>query len=165
MGIIRKFTTKPSLIAKNGIHVIIFGASKTNSIRDLNPKLAKHGSIYWLALGGGNVLYIGAYLKHIAELEGLVRFVKKAADMPEPTVGLTTSPVPAHLWQMKIDTSLCDLNYKIISSLKDDSRKPTSVVAEELGVSTKTVRRRLNRMAKNFLIVSPSTGTLMLETI
>ena len=35
--------------------------------------------------------------------------------------------------------------------MKDDSRKPTSDVAEELGVSTKTVRRRLNRMTKNYL--------------
>lgn len=152
VGVIRKFNAKLSLIVKNGIHVLIFGASKTNSIRDLNPKLEKHGSIYWLALGGGNVLYIGAYLRHIAELEELVRFIKETADMSEPTVGITTSPVPAYVWQMKIDTSLCELDYKIIRSLKDNSRKPTSVVSEELGVSTKTVRRRLNRMTKNFLV-------------
>ncbi len=153
LGIIRKFTTKLSLIAKNGIHVLIFGTSKTNSMRDLNLKLEKHGSIYWLAIGGGNILYIGAYLKHISELDSLVRFVKETAEMPEPTVGLTTSPIPPHMWQINIDTKLCELDYKIIRSLKDDSRKPTSVIAEELGVSTKTVRRRLNRMTKNFLIV------------
>jgi DNA-binding Lrp family transcriptional regulator len=73
--------------------------------------------------------------------------------MPEPTVGLTTSPVPDGVWQLKLDTNLCDLDYKIIRSLKDDSRKSTSLVAEEVGVATKTVRRRLNRMTKNFLIV------------
>jgi DNA-binding Lrp family transcriptional regulator len=153
LGIIRKFNTKLSPFAKNGTHVLIFGGSKVHSIRDLNPKLAKHGSIYWLALGGGNVLYIGAYLKHIDELEELVRFVREAAVMPEPTVGLTTSPVPAYIWHLKIDNTLCDLDYKIIRSLKEDSRKPTSFVAEEIGVSTKTVRRRLNRMIKNFLIM------------
>ena len=57
------------------------------------------------------------------------------------------------MWNLKIDSALCDLDYKIIRSLKEDSRKATSVVAEEIGVSTKTVRRRLNRMIKNFLIV------------
>jgi DNA-binding Lrp family transcriptional regulator len=153
MGIIRKFNAKLSLIAKNGIHILIFGTSKTNSIRDINPKLEKHGSIYWLALGGGNVLYIGAYLKNIAELEPLVRFIREAAEMPEPTVGITVSPIPS--WILKSanpETKLCELDYKIIRSLKDDSRKATSVVAEELGVSAKTIRRRLTRMINNYLI-------------
>ena len=72
------------------------GHSKTNSISNLKSKLEKQGSIYWLAVGGGNVLYIGAYMRNISELEPLVRFVKETAELPEPTVGLTGSPVPAH---------------------------------------------------------------------
>ena len=95
LGVIRKFTAKLSLIAaKNGIHVLVFGASKANSVHDLNPKLQKNNLIYWLAIGGGNFLYVGAYLKNIGELDGLVRFVKEAAQMLEPTVGITVSPVP-----------------------------------------------------------------------
>ena len=153
LGIIRKFTAKLSLIAKNGISILIFGTSKLNSTRDLNPKLEKNGSIYWLALGGGNVLYIGAYLKNIAELDRLVRFVKEAAQMPEPIVGITVSPVPASmLFNFNPETKLCELDYKIVRSLKDNSRKATSTVAGEIGVSAKTVRRRLDRMVKNYLI-------------
>jgi DNA-binding Lrp family transcriptional regulator len=154
LGIIRKFTAKLSLVAKNGIHVLVFGTSKANSIHGLNPKLEKNGSIYWLAIGGGNVLYIGAYLKGINELDGLVRFIKEAAQMPEPTVGITFSPLPAFLqFNNKPETKLCDLDYKIVRALKDDSRKATSDVAEELGVSAKTVRRRLARMINNYLVV------------
>jgi len=153
LGIIRKFTTKLSLVAKNGIHVLVFGTSKMSSIHELNPKLEKHGSIYWLAIAGGNTLYIGAYLHDIGELDSLARFIRDAADIPEPTVAITTSPVPLQMWNLKLDTALCDLDYRIIRSMKDDSRKPTSEVAQELGVSTKTVRRRLSRMQKNFLVV------------
>ena len=151
LGVIRKFTAKLSLGAKNGIHILVFGNSKANSVHDLNPKLEKHGSIYWLAIGGGNVLYIGAYLKNIAELDGLVRFIKEAAQIPEPTVGIAISPIPL---SMKLNLNanpqakLCELDYKIMRSLKDDSRKPTSLIAEELGVSAKTVRRRLNQHGK-----------------
>ena len=66
MGIIRKFTARPSIFAQNAIHVFIFGSSKSNQIRDLMPKLESQGSIYWLAVGGGNILYIGAYIeKHL----------------------------------------------------------------------------------------------------
>lgn len=95
VGIIRKFTAGLSIFAQNAIHVFIYGNSKTNSISNLKPKMEKQGSIYWLAVGGGNVLYVGAYLRNISELESLVRFVKETAEMPEPTVDLTGSPVPA----------------------------------------------------------------------
>jgi len=152
MGIIRKFTARPGLVAQNAIHILIIGTSKANSIRDLNSKLESHGSIYWLAVGGGNILYIGAYLKHIAELEALVSFVKQTAQMPEPTVGITVSPIPPNMEFLKIETDLCELDYKIIRSLKDKSRKAIVDVAEEIGVSAKTARRRLDRMMKNFLI-------------
>lgn len=153
LGIIRKFTAKLSILAKGGVHVFVFGASKANMIRDVNPKLEKHGSIYWLALGGGNILYVGAYLKNIAELQELVHYAKEAAQMPEPTVGLTFSPIPPNMkFPLNPETSLCDLDYRIVRSIRDDSRKPTSEVAAELGVSAKTVRHRLNRMVKNYLV-------------
>lgn len=151
-GIIREFTARLSILAQGAIHVLIFGVSKTNSINSLKPKLEKQGSIYWLAVAGGNVLYIGAYIKHIAELEQLVHFVKDIAEMPEPTVGITTSPIPSDLKVTELQSSLCDLDYKIVKSLANDSRKATSEIAEEIGVSAKTVRLRLARMIKNFLI-------------
>jgi DNA-binding Lrp family transcriptional regulator len=154
VGIIRKFTSSVSAFAQNAIHVFIFGTSKTTSIQNLKAKLEAQGSIYWLAVAGGNVLYIGAYINHIAELDSLTRYVKEVAEIPEPTVGLTGSPMPAFMKNVHFNpkTTLCELDHKIILSLKDDSRKPTSVVAEELGVSTKTVRRRLTRMINNFAI-------------
>ncbi len=102
IGIIRKFTAGLSAFAQNAIHVFIFGNSKTLSVSNLKSKLEKQGSIYWLAVGGGNVLYVGAYLKSLGDLESLIRFVKEEAEMPEPTVGLTGSPVPAFLKNAKI---------------------------------------------------------------
>ena len=126
--------------------------TQTNSILNLSPILKKHGSIYWFAVGGGNVLYIGAYLRGIAELESLVRFVKENAELPEPTVGITFSHIPTVVKNLKVESKLCELDYKIIRSLKDDSRKATSVIAEELGISSKTVSRRLTRMINNYLV-------------
>jgi DNA-binding Lrp family transcriptional regulator len=155
MDIIRKFTTSLSILAQNAIHILIYGASKTTSVKDLKDKLQKHGSIYWLAVAGGNILYIGAFLKNITELEGLVRFVKENAEMPDPTVGLTGFPIPAAMRNINLTNlqkKLCELDYKIIRTLKDNSRKPITDIARETGVSVKTVRRRLSYMQKNFLI-------------
>ena len=152
MGIIRKFIARPSLFGTNAIHVFIYGASKANSSNDLKMKLEKQGAIYWIAIGGGNFLYIGAILKTIAELEALVSFIKEAAMMPEPTVGLTCSPLPPNINSIIVDKKLFELDYQIIGALKDDSRKATSDIAEELGVSAKTVRRRLTRLINNYLV-------------
>jgi DNA-binding Lrp family transcriptional regulator len=153
LGVIRKFTAKTSSFASNAIHVLIFGTSKTSSLHNLNTRLEKHGSIYWLAVGGGNYLYVGAYLRSIDELEPLVSYIKKEAEIPEPTIGITCFsppfPIAAH---RTVDRTLYPLDYQIIQSLRDNSRKPTSEVAEELGVSAKTVRRRLSRMIRNRLI-------------
>ena len=151
-GVIRKFTSGLSVIAQNAIHILVFGSSKTNSIPSLKSKLEKHGSIYWLAVAGGNTLYLGAYLRNIAELDGLVKFIRENAEMPEPTIAITGSPIPPGMQNLKLQTKLCDLDYKILRSLKDNSRKPIADIAEETGVSAKTVRRRLAYMRKNFLI-------------
>jgi DNA-binding Lrp family transcriptional regulator len=151
MGIIRKFTAKISLSALKATQVIIFGESKLPLLYDLKTELAKNDSIYWLAVGSGNFVYVGAYLKNISELEPLMRHVRDVAELPEPTVGIL-SPEPYYAAQRVSDTALYDLDYQIIRSLKDNSRKAVAEIAEELGVSAKTVHRRLVRMIKNGLI-------------
>ena len=152
-GVINKFTAKVSNFAVNAIVVFLSGSSQLSSFQDLPNKLKAQGSIYWLATGSGKFLFIGAYLRNLNELEPLVNYVKKEAGIPEPTVGIMSSVPLMHQPSHKLAiTSLCDLDYRIIRALKDNSRKAISEVAEELGISAKTARRRLSLMLKNFLI-------------
>jgi DNA-binding Lrp family transcriptional regulator len=152
-GIIRKFTAKVSTLAANGINVFISGTSQLATMQNLPDKMRTQGSIYWLAIGGAKYLYVGAYLKDITELEPMVSYVKKEAKIAEPTIGIMDIPAVPFISNSKsIDRKLCDLDYRIIHSLRDNARKAISEVAEETGVSAKTVRRRLNRMIKNWLI-------------
>jgi len=151
-GVIRKFTAKVGALAVNFVPVFISGTSQLSSFQGLPDKLKTQGSIYWLAIGGGKYLYIGAYLRRIDELESLVGYIKKEAGISEPTVGIMAFPPSPHLNLKPSDMALYDLDYRIIRSLKDNSRKAISDVADELGVSAKTVRRRLSRMIKNGLI-------------
>jgi len=151
--VIRRFTAKVSLQSIAAIVVFVSGTSQLDSFQDLPSKLKAHGSIYWLAEGGGKFLYIGAYLRNLNELTGLLEFVKKQASLPEPTVRiLASAPMEGTSNSKASDLTLCHLDYKIIRSFKDDSRKAISEIATEVGVSAKTVRRRLLRMTKNSLI-------------
>jgi Lrp/AsnC family leucine-responsive transcriptional regulator len=152
-GVICKFTAKVSLFAAKGLVVFLSGISQLDSFQDLPDRLKTQGSIYWLAIGSGKFLYIGAYLKSLNELEPLVSYVKKEAGIPEPTVGIMSSvPVTLQPGHKLTDTSICDLDYRIIRALKDNSRKAISDVADELGISAKTARRRLSLLIKNSLI-------------
>ena len=91
MGVIRKFTTKISLPALQAVVVTLYGKSEAESVANLHKKLGTHGSIYWVTLGGGNYMIIGAYLRSMQEIEPLVEYVKKEALMPNPVIGLHSS--------------------------------------------------------------------------
>jgi len=153
-GVIRRFTAKVGILAAPAIVVFISGTSTLPSLQDLPAKMKAHGSIYWLAEGGGKFIYTGAYLHNVNEVLDLTRYVQKEAGISEPRVGILAGAGPSPIIPTfkPSDLVLCDLDYRIMRSLKDDSRKAVSDISGEIGVSAKTVRRRLNRMKKNFLI-------------
>ncbi len=152
-GIIRAFTAKISLSALNAFGVLVFGKSETQSIDEACEKLGNHDLTYWVGVGGGNHLYIGAYLRSISELESYVDFVKEEAQMLDPTVGINPPPEPDLPSSVTArETTLSSLDYQIIYALHKDSRRPISEVSEELGISAKTARRRLSRMIRDGLI-------------
>lgn len=149
--VIHKFTAKVSLLSSQGLNVYISGTSQLENLSNLPDKLRTQGSIYWLAVGSAKFLYIGALIRNIAELEPLISYIKKEVNIPEPKVGII-QPVPVPISLKPAELSLCALDYRIINALKDDARRNIADVANELGVSSKTVRRRLDRMIKNYLI-------------
>jgi len=135
-----------------GVHILVFGRSEAGSQDGAREKLEKNDSIYWIAVAGGNYLYVGAYLQDISRLETLVANVKKEAQMPDPTVGMVHGTDVFQRAQPPSDTTLYPLDYQIIHALHKNSRRLISEVAEDLGVSAKTVQRRLSRMIREGLI-------------
>lgn len=149
--VIHKFIARVSLLSSQGLTIYISGTSQLESTKDLPDKLRLHGSIFWLALGSAKYVYTGAYIKNISELEPLITYVKKETGISEPTVGILQPFQPPPNLKPS-DLELCTLDYRIINILKEDSRRNVADVATELGVSAKTIRRRLDRMIKNGLI-------------
>ena len=149
--VIHKFIARVSILSSQCLTAYISGVSHLENTKVLSDKLGSHGSIFWLALSSGNFVFTGSYIRNITELESLISYVKKEAAISEPTVGIL-QPFQAPSSLKPSDLVLCTLDYRVISALKDDSRRNLADVATELGVSAKTVRRRLDRMIKNGLI-------------
>jgi DNA-binding Lrp family transcriptional regulator len=149
-GIIRAFTAKVSLSALGVFPVLIYGRSEADSTYAIEDALGAHELVYWVAQAGGNYVYVGAYLRDIQELPGYVEFVKDAGKIPDPTVGLIQAEYSGK--GKPLDELLQPLDWEIIHALSRDSRKAVSKVAEEVGYSSKTVRRRLSRLIDEGLI-------------
>jgi len=144
--VIRKFTAKVSHFAAGSIPIIVYGRTDSEISEENVNALGKEKHTYWVALAGGNHLYIGAYLRDIAELNQYVSFTGQTSGMSDPTVGIYGPSIPAKYPQGLPRPTLSDMDYRIINALRDDSRRPVTEVAEELGLSAKTVQKHLGRM-------------------
>jgi DNA-binding Lrp family transcriptional regulator len=144
-GIIKKFKTQLSLKALGAHQITIFGRSEKENLSDITEILGESEFIYWISLVGGDFCYIGAYLRNINELEGLVSYVKKTSGISQPTIGIINNYKPAPPSNSQLD----DNDYKILYALRNDSRKPVSQISEEINLSVKTVRYHLDKMIEN----------------
>ncbi len=140
------FTNFPGLT-----NIIIFGHSNIRQKKQLINKLGENEYIYNVIQGSGNSYYIQAYLRNISELDSLVSFIRKTGNLSDLIVGIDKEMPPIALEKLNIKPPT-DLDYLIINSLKDNSRKSISDIALEVGASTKTIRRRLDRLTESFLV-------------
>ena len=145
-GVIQNFIARPSLLATRGLNIYVSGISRSCFVQDLRGKLEKDGRTYWLGLASGNFTYIGADLRSFNELDSYVAYIRKEAKIEEPTVGILFAPFSSE------DKGLYPLDYQIIRALSKDARRQISDVALDLGISAKTIRRRLARMTDLGLI-------------
>ncbi len=145
IGVIKAFYARPSIIALKYLGVMIFGTSKAKSTDTISKELGQHECIDVVAITGGKFLYISGVLKNISELQELSSFVSKTGQISDPTVGIFNFPY------MTQPEPLTSTDYKILKTLNRDARKPIVDIADDTGLSARTVRKRLDRMIENNL--------------
>lgn len=144
--VILGFTARPSIIALKSLVVTVFGTSNAKSLSAVSKELGQNENIVSVAWASGKMMYISGILRDISALRDHSIYVSKTAKMSEPTVGIIDVPY------ITLPEPLTSIDYKIIKSLNRDSRKPLVDVADDVGLSTKTVKKRLDRMIENNLV-------------
>ena len=155
LGIIDKFVTNLNIPAyiPTISNLVMFGDSIANNMGDLIEKLGFNEKIYAVSQHSDNFFIIHAITRNSNEIEPLVSFVRLTAEIPELKVGLQSTPIqPEREVEMTREPQLSNIDYLIVNALKDNSRKPIVEIAEEIGYSTKTVRRRLDRLIEDHLV-------------
>lgn len=152
-GALNGVSAVPSTHYLDGVHVSIFGRSNTASIQGTLRKLGESEFTRSVIVAGGNSLYVSGVLRNVTELDTYAEFVKRTAEMPAPTVGISSfdddimPPTPADGGRRRQSyRELTPLDFEIIASLKGDARRPVADIAHALGVTAKTVRRHLEDM-------------------
>ncbi len=144
-GIITAYIARPSILALNSLAVLIYGTSNARSMDAVSKELGQHESIFSIAVASGKFLYITAIVRNISELQDFSSYVSRTAQISDPTVGLVNVPYTS------FPEPLTSIDYKILKSLNRDARKPITDIADDVGLSSKTVRKRLDRMIENNL--------------
>jgi Lrp/AsnC family leucine-responsive transcriptional regulator len=156
-GIINTYTARPSVMALKILWIMIFGTSKARSMQLISKELGQHESTEFVAIAGGKFLYVSAFLRDISELQDYSSYVSTIAQISQPTVGIINVPY------MMAPKPLTTIDYKILKALNRDARKSITDIADNVGLSAKTVRKRLDRMIENKLALFSIEYTPLFE--
>jgi DNA-binding Lrp family transcriptional regulator len=143
--IITAYIVRPSMFELNYLAVVIWGTSNTTSIDAVCKELGQHENIFTIAIASGKFLYISANLRNLSELNDYCSYVSRTAQMSDPIIGILNKPF------IEFPKPLSNIDFKILKSLNRDARKPIIDIADEVGLSAKTVRKRLDRIIENNL--------------
>ncbi|UCE38345.1 MAG: winged helix-turn-helix transcriptional regulator [Thermoplasmata archaeon] len=155
-NVIRGFSISLDPRILNAFPITIFGQCDASSIEKVISDLGKSENTQKISIAGGNYLYINAIFRDLRELQPYIKMVKKKGGIPTPLVGIlrTRKSIESRL------EDLSSLDFRIISALQGDSRRFASDIAKEIGVSTKTARKRLARLTEEEYIKTGVTFAL-----
>ena len=137
LGIIRNFSTKLGYTYfKQIINVVLYGRSLITDKKALIDDLGSHECIYNVTQASGDLFYIHAYIRNLAELDTLVSFIRDKGEFRSLNVGLDKNS-PSIIYKNFKPPSVSPLDYKIIYSMRINSRRTISEIAEDLGLQTK----------------------------
>lgn len=147
-GIITKFVAYPSTKALPWIMIGIGGTSEAPDPGEAAVRLGSHPCTQRVGVASSNYLLVVGLLRDIPEMNRYVSYVIGEGKIASPKVSLIHQHEPHELSSEALTT----MDYRILASIQDNSRKQIADVAEELEISARTVRRRLDRMESEGLV-------------
>ena len=113
---------------------------------EIISELKKIPNIFFFAFTIGNVFTVMFHYESTKDLEQIIEQISLVKNVSNVITSIPRS-------QQSIKLAPSSLDWKIINCLNHNVRKKNHEVAKELGVSTKTIKRRLDRLLKEGVIV------------
>ncbi|MFW9995256.1 MAG: winged helix-turn-helix transcriptional regulator [Candidatus Odinarchaeota archaeon] len=147
-GVIQGYTCELGygvLGEETGIAKIAISGSVENT-NNLADTIGKHEMIFLVSTGIGNSMIAVFYYRGSSEVIRLESWLKSLSQVKDVEIYLLISP-PA-----KTGFTIAPVDYKIISIMKSDARMTLKQLALKTKVSTRTLKKRLDRMLSQELV-------------
>ncbi|NLT38559.1 MAG: AsnC family transcriptional regulator [Methanomassiliicoccus sp.] len=149
MGVISKFNASFSARAYRSTWVLVHGVSQAPSLECVLQELNGEKEMDMVMVSSGKYIYISGTVLDPGRISRFTTAVTKMAKLVRPEVGVVYNP---SLMDIDEGVTIYPLDVKIVSALKDDSRRPVTEVARELGLAPRTVNRHIQRLMKSMLV-------------
>lgn len=133
------------------VNVTLFGRTEAGSLEEAIKDLEKGDSTDLVTWMTGNVLLLRSILRDIDELDKYVDFVRKASQIPEPEICICPNK-KQDLDKFK-DVKVTKLDLKIMNALYKDGRMNVNDIADQIHVSSKTVRNHLKKLQDDNVLI------------
>jgi DNA-binding Lrp family transcriptional regulator len=141
LGVIEGFFMLPIKLLPASVWVLMMGRSSAPELEKAILGLGKREDVFKIASFTDHHVTVTGYLRDVGDIGDFTEDTVRQLALVEHSLGIIPiDDVPDGT------ASFSKLDYRILDSMADDSRKAFSDVAQELGVSSKTVKRRVTRM-------------------
>ncbi len=149
-GVIKGFNASLSPAYLNAITVDVIGRIDSPLVDEAIEQMGKSEFTNYILLGAGNYALVGSLLRKNSDLESYLQFLRDKGTLHDIWVGLESFGFAGRVRAAEDaeNGELTNLDLKIINSLRADARKPVNVIADEIGLSSKTVAKRLDKMVE-----------------
>lgn len=148
-GVISGFPAAFSSRAYRSTWVLVHGRSEAISMSAVLEDLDQEKEMDMAMVASGNYLYIGGSVMDPGRVNRFTSRVTKIAKLVRPQVGIVYNP---GLMDIEQEAIIYPMDVRIVAALKEDSRRPVTEVAKELGVAPRTVNRHIERLLKEHLV-------------
>ena len=153
--VVKGFTANISSACLHAVHAQVDGICECQSVEGALDRLGAIGSVSSVLTSAANLTALTLILRRIEDLGPTVEQVRDILQMPKPRVTISTTiyvganPIGKDFTS---ERELSRIDYRIINSLHYNCRKPIIDVADEIGITPKTARNRLELMESEGLI-------------
>ncbi len=149
--VITQFTANISSSYLHAVRAQVDGVCECQSVEGVLDRLRAIGSVTSVLTSAANLTSVTLILRGIEDLGPTVEQVRGVLRMPNPKVTISTTILVGAkplVKDLTSDRELSRMDYRIINSLHYNSRKPIIDLADEVGITPKTARNRLEQMEK-----------------
>ncbi|MHC1680378.1 MAG: AsnC family transcriptional regulator [Methanomassiliicoccales archaeon] len=149
IGVINGFRGEIDIRALRGVSLMVYGRTEQSSTSQLYKDLSSDECTSMVLYGGGGYVFVGGMFRSISDLERYLHFVRTAGKMPDASAGLhTIRPSGVRMSEIAEPGAITPMEMRIIASLRHDARRPATEIAEELGLTARTVSAKIESMLK-----------------